>query len=282
MSIIRRAPGERDFTILRNEIFNDERISADGLGVLCYLLSKPDNWHVSLVQLQGRFSVGRDKMQATVRHLRELGYMTLLREQGDAGRFKNVGYLVSGFVAEPQMEGVADEPQPENPVVDHDLKNRQTVEPADGKPGSLQRTEILQRTELHKSPIEAAAPHGDGVEKLKIVYEPRDPRDTRRGVEAEFDKLSADDQALAILNAPAFCKASHAAGMIPYLITYLRERKFLSAGAGAAPVACEYVAPGSARWNELAGAVVPAAKMHLTYVADRGEVFVYYPQRKYK
>lgn len=133
---------------------------------------------------------------------------------------------------------------------------------------------------------QAAAPIvDDGIpdfEELLDAYSPRDPRDVARTARPEFEKLSADDKRAAVEAAGRVARKCQDRGSIPYMIAYLRDRLWLQAGSGGAPVACEFVIPGSPRWQELAGKIVPPAKMHLTYVEKLGrEAFVYYPGRKY-
>ena len=64
--IIRRKINAR-FTVVPNEPVNDERLSFEALGLLTYLLSRPDHWTVNLEQLKGRGGVGREKMQQMMR-----------------------------------------------------------------------------------------------------------------------------------------------------------------------------------------------------------------------
>ena len=51
----------RDFTVVGNEVAEDERLSFEALGLLTYLLSRPDNWSVQVKQLCNRGGCGRDK-----------------------------------------------------------------------------------------------------------------------------------------------------------------------------------------------------------------------------
>ena len=45
MAII-RAKRDRNFTVIDNCVFADKQLSFAAIGLLCYLLSKPDNWLV--------------------------------------------------------------------------------------------------------------------------------------------------------------------------------------------------------------------------------------------
>src|SRR5262245_15999227 len=76
--IIRRKV-TRNFTVVPSEPINDKRLSFEDLGLLTYLLSRPNDWHVRLEQLRERGDVGRQKIQQMMRRLIECGFV--IREQ---------------------------------------------------------------------------------------------------------------------------------------------------------------------------------------------------------
>jgi hypothetical protein len=49
--MIKRLPRRTTWTILPNEIVNDDRLDWKEFGLLAYLLSKPDNWETHPRQL---------------------------------------------------------------------------------------------------------------------------------------------------------------------------------------------------------------------------------------
>ena len=71
--IIRRKVN-RNFTVVPNEPLNDGRLTFEALGLLVYLLSRPDHWQVQLEHLRQRGGLGREKGQALMRELIECGY----------------------------------------------------------------------------------------------------------------------------------------------------------------------------------------------------------------
>lgn len=71
----------KNFTIIENEIFDDERLSMGALAVLAYLRSRPDDWSVSVEQLRSRFKCGINKMHDLVRELVDLGWVTRERKR---------------------------------------------------------------------------------------------------------------------------------------------------------------------------------------------------------
>lgn len=72
--MIIRAPRTTSFTVIPNDILNDRDIPADSLGLLAYLLSKPDNWEIQSTHLCNRFNCGRDRVYRMLRDLRQCSY----------------------------------------------------------------------------------------------------------------------------------------------------------------------------------------------------------------
>ncbi|ASA57601.1 conserved phage C-terminal domain-containing protein [Vibrio gazogenes] len=78
---IRRAKREQCFTLVGNHIFQEGHLSFQAMGMLTYLLSKPDHWQVSPAHLanvtQGSAKkTGRDGVYAILKELRQVGYVT--------------------------------------------------------------------------------------------------------------------------------------------------------------------------------------------------------------
>lgn len=96
---------KRDFTIVANDCFRDNRLSAESLGVICYLRSKPADWNVMPSELGNRFDCGRDRMQRILKELIGLGYIRKIRERDPITKaWKASEYIVLDTVAEPLPE----------------------------------------------------------------------------------------------------------------------------------------------------------------------------------
>lgn len=143
-NIIRRVHNA-NFTIIGNRCLQDETLSSDSLGVLCYLLGKPNDWQVMLGDLMRRFKCGKDKIQRVMRELIEAGYIH--REQDrEGGMFGQTRYVVYDDPDSPQRENPAtvpqpDLPQPVNPPLLNTESNKELMvssqareEPGDGWP----------------------------------------------------------------------------------------------------------------------------------------------------
>jgi len=95
MTII-RAPREERFTVLNRTIIADERISYRALGLLVFLLDKPDNWRVEATALAaGEGREGREAVQTALKELQTVGYLMRQRRQDEAGH-----WITESFVYE--------------------------------------------------------------------------------------------------------------------------------------------------------------------------------------
>lgn len=83
-----------NFTIIGNDVFSDDRLSLEEIGLLSYLRSKPDDWIVIFSYLQKRFDIGRDKLRRIMDGLVERGYITRTRSRDDSGAFGPYEYQI--------------------------------------------------------------------------------------------------------------------------------------------------------------------------------------------
>jgi hypothetical protein len=118
--VIRRAPRPTsNFYVLDKAISEDSRLGWVARGMLIFLLGKPDNWTVSAAALVNETakafrSTGRDGVYASLRELKDAGYLRALGERSNGGTFSSADYLV---VESPHTDfpDVVDRPDTENP-----------------------------------------------------------------------------------------------------------------------------------------------------------------------
>lgn len=72
--IIRRCH-TANFTTIGNVLFEDERLALDEVGLMSWLLSRPNDWQVRRPALMRRFKVGRDGMRRIMRSLLRFGWI---------------------------------------------------------------------------------------------------------------------------------------------------------------------------------------------------------------
>ena len=76
---IRRATRPQTYTNIDNSVICDTRLSSSALGVLIYLLSKPDNWTAIKNEILKRFDTQKNKLSLNglnncFKELRSAGY----------------------------------------------------------------------------------------------------------------------------------------------------------------------------------------------------------------
>lgn len=94
------------FTIIPNDLACDERLSFEARGVLCYLLSKPNDWKVNCKDIQRSGDIGRQKAYSILSELIESGYVHRSKVE-NAQKKHNYQYVIYDFSsAEKQHETV--------------------------------------------------------------------------------------------------------------------------------------------------------------------------------
>lgn len=94
---IRRSPSalRKNYTVLSNTTLADERLSWEARGLLAYLLSKPDNWRVSVKHLvKISPNCGRVKTYRIIKELEDCGYLTQEQTHDDGGKFGEMERIV--------------------------------------------------------------------------------------------------------------------------------------------------------------------------------------------
>ncbi|MGB9115152.1 hypothetical protein [Bradyrhizobium sp.] len=94
MTIIRRE-AKRNYSVIINDCFADRSLSGELLGMITYLLSRPDNWQVKVQPLAARMRWGRDKTYNCLNALADHGYIERRQDRDESsGKFGPVEYLV--------------------------------------------------------------------------------------------------------------------------------------------------------------------------------------------
>ena len=119
--IVRGARSE-NYTVLSNAILEDENLDWRDVGILIYLLSKPDHWEVSPSHLANIKKSGRDAVYASLKRLRAAGYVTYEKQSSGVGN-----YIVfdspQNKKPNPDFQDV-EKPHPEKPDLEKpDLEN---------------------------------------------------------------------------------------------------------------------------------------------------------------
>lgn len=216
MTIKRAAPGENPFTVILNEVINDDRLGADALGLLVYLISKPATWEVKVGDIRRQFSVGRDKAYKLLQHLVDLGYAERFQGRDDAGGFSDNNYLIFDRI----------KPLPENP----DTANPHTAKP------TLQKKERKQTKD---------SPYSEEFEAIWQLY-PRTKNTSKKDAWNIYRMLNDERQAQVRAAVPAYAAAMKAEGRpedkIKHMTSWLNGRMYETASGAATPAAAKAAA----------------------------------------
>ena len=222
--IVRRGQRRRNYTICPNEIF-DAGLKPDAIGILAYLISRPDDWNVSLRMLSKHRQIGRDKTQRIINDLIDAGYVKRKRVRDpETNQFVGIEYVVyedrqpldktdvnsaksSGIPPESENP-VAALPQPEKPraenpaeIIRTDLTNlspkKGVFQKSDTEPSAV--TSMALEKKKGELPVKSAMP----FETFEDAWQWK-PNDDRTGARQAFDKLTHSDRRSALIGIPAF------------------------------------------------------------------------------
>lgn len=114
-----RRPTEH-FTILRNDVLRDTRLSFRARGLLAAILSRPDNWTIRSNQLCLEGKEGRDAIRSALSELAEYGYLHVEKVRMPDGTFATEQVIFDY----PEAKALV-APEPENPASENQASENQ-------------------------------------------------------------------------------------------------------------------------------------------------------------
>lgn len=112
MSVLRKEK-KGNFTVIDNAIFKDYDLSLKATGLLCKMLSLPDNWEYSVKGLSKITSDGISSITSGLKELTDAGYFRREQRYKD-GKFAGYDYIISETKK-------CDFPFSENPITENTL-----------------------------------------------------------------------------------------------------------------------------------------------------------------
>ncbi|MDM8221957.1 DnaD domain protein [Limosilactobacillus vaginalis] len=106
----------KGFTIIDNDVINDDRMHLKALGLFAYMWSKPDDWQFYVSEIASHFKDGESAVSSAMKELMTLGYLKRTQNRKD-GRFSNYDYVLRELPKR-ENQGSApkgDFPKPEKP-----------------------------------------------------------------------------------------------------------------------------------------------------------------------
>ena len=95
MAIIKfKVSRDRCYTVVNNTFINDNQLDAREKGLLLVIMSKPDNWDISVEGLRSFCSDGTTSLRKGIQKLEEHGYLLRLNVRNARGNFGSMPYVV--------------------------------------------------------------------------------------------------------------------------------------------------------------------------------------------
>ena len=92
--IVKIKKRENPFAMIDRTALEDSRLSWRARGVLAYLLSKPDDWEVSVQNVINKGKEGREAIRAVFRELSKFGYCELENVRSESGTLAGKRYVI--------------------------------------------------------------------------------------------------------------------------------------------------------------------------------------------
>lgn len=110
MAVLRKEK-RNSYTVIDNEVFKDNTLSMKAKGLLCQMLSLPDNWNYSIAGLTTLVSDGESAVRSALKELKDAGYFRREQVRKD-GKIAKIEYVISEYKNCENL--VVDFPQQEN------------------------------------------------------------------------------------------------------------------------------------------------------------------------
>lgn len=190
MAII-RTKQERKFTTISNKVYADNHLSFQAMGLLSYLLSKPDNWsvspsHLAKVTNNTAKRTGRDGVYSILKELKNAGYIQTQKQSTG-----EIDYLVldepnTDYTEQVKKQAVSQtqKPDTDKPDMDKPDLDKPTLINTDNK-------QILNTNNI--PPISPEGNESPEVVVLHYLNEKRSALYTQLGIKARELRLVASN-----------------------------------------------------------------------------------------
>lgn len=223
----------KNFTTIGNALFDDERLAADEVGILAYLLSKPHDWQIRRAALGRRWGFKRDAMRRIIRSWLRTGWIHCEKIRLDNGRF----HITYEICDEPGPELSEDEITKVLSLVssepDGDVsKDGDTTGPVTGQPPLAEPPPADPPLVCYKDLPNTDSPNTESTNApplwrdIRALWPPQELRSPSK-CEQLFAALSPADRQKAVDGVGPYldnCRASDR--KLCDLSTYLKERRF--------------------------------------------------------
>lgn len=109
-----------NYTIICNHVFRNNRLSWKAKGLLAEMLSMPNDWKFSTIELIQRAKDGRDAVYSAIKELEDAGYLQREKATNEKGQF--IGYDYNVYETP-----VAEFPDTEKPLTEKPLTEKPSL-----------------------------------------------------------------------------------------------------------------------------------------------------------
>jgi hypothetical protein len=159
--VIIRTPNRERFVVIDKSSVEDDRLSWKARGLLAYLLSKPDGWHVYTSQLAKASPDGRASVLSGLRELENSGYIVRSRGRKEDGTWDSTDIQV---FETPQAENRTTDTKPQ---VDTAVRLSAGGLTAGGK-STTSKEGLVVKTEKSEEPPSLAPAKADAEERVAL------------------------------------------------------------------------------------------------------------------
>lgn len=150
MSVIRHHR-RSSYTIIPNELYEDRRLNWQSIGLMGYLLSRPDDWDVRLHHLASLGFGGREATRAARRRLADAGWVVETTEHNAKGEIRTVTWVFD----------TPDNTERDVPITPTDI--RETRSPVNPDDGSTDVGEPVCKPSTESPSTEGPSTEGQGT-----------------------------------------------------------------------------------------------------------------------
>lgn len=126
MSEVFRVEKTDNYTVMSNYHLRDKRLTLKAKGLLCYILSLPDDWDYTLDGLKAKHPDGKTAIRSCLNNLEKAGYLRRRQTISSNGQFSKNEYLVyEKPISESPSSGF---PTTVNPTTDNPSTEKPTSE----------------------------------------------------------------------------------------------------------------------------------------------------------
>jgi hypothetical protein len=125
MEVVREKRRYTNFSVVDNEIIENNNITCRARLILIYLLTRPDNWRTNAERLATQMPEGRDAIRTAFKELEKHGYIEYRKSQGKDGRWSTKMFVFD--MPKDRHGGMPPQPEP-TPPTDSDPEPQESPE----------------------------------------------------------------------------------------------------------------------------------------------------------